>query len=211
MSNKFKVKKTIFYILFLFLSNFINAQKFTSGFGAGGFMSTATYKDSFDSKKTTQMRPGFKVFWLGRINLEGNLSFAPEVGYALKGFRVKNPENSIIEQEVILHYLEFKFIQEYSIKEKVFFKLGPSISVALAGRDKQLSVTNIRSNKPLPFNFAAWGRFEGAVNFSIGTHLPNGWLAEVGLTKGITNIWDGDNGPDVRNFLFGISVAKFIR
>ncbi len=191
--------------------NKATAQSFTSGFGVGGFMSTAQYKDSFDAKKTTSMRPGFKVYWLGRVNIEGNINFAPEVGYAMKGFRVQNPTPSIKEQELIIHYLEFKFIQEYTVKERFFVKIGPSISVALAGRDKQLSIGNIRSNNPIPFNFAAWGRFEGAVNISVGTHFGSGWLAEIGTTKGISNIWDGDDGPNVKNVLYGISIAKFLQ
>ena len=190
--------------------NKLTAQKFSSGFGVGGFMSTAQFKDSFGVNKSTSMRPGFKIYWAGRVNLEGNINFSPEIGYAMKGFRVKNPEASIAEQELILHYLEFKFIQEYTIKERFFVKLGPSISVAVSGRDKQLSYLNQRSNNPIPFNFAAWGRFEGAVNLSIGTHFGSGWLAEIGTTKGISNIWDGDNGPNVKNVLYGLSVAKYL-
>jgi hypothetical protein len=198
-------------LLIILVPRSIQAQSFASGFGVGGFMSSAQYKDSAKNRYTTNTRLGGRVYWMGRVTLEGNLSFAPEVGYSLKGFRVKNPAPGIQEQEVILHYIEFKFIQEYSFKEKYYFKLGPSISVAVAGRDKQLSSTNVRSNQPLPFNFAAWGRFEGAVNFAVGSHFPNGWIAEIGLTKGFSNIWDGDNGPNVKNYLFGVNIGKFIK
>lgn len=201
----------VIILLSITIPNVINGQSFASGFGIGGFMSSAQYKDSAKLKLSTSSRLGGRIYWMGRVNLEGNLSFAPEVGYSLKGFRVKNPASNIQEQEVILHYIEFKFIQEYSIKEKYYFKLGPSISVAIAGRDKQLSPSNVRTNQPLPFNFAAWGRFEGAVNFAIGTHLSNGWIAEIGLTKGFSNIWDGDNGPNIKNYLFGFNIGKFIK
>jgi hypothetical protein len=205
--------KTKFLILILAIcfSQITLAQKFASGFGVGALMTGGQYKDSFDVKKTTSMRPGFKVYWAGRVNIEGNVNFAPEVGYSMKGFRVKNPNPSIKDQELIIHYLEFKFIQEYTVKERFFVKIGPSISAAIAGRDKQLSATGLRSNDPIPFNFAAWGRFEGAVNLSVGTHFGSGWLAEIGTTKGISNIWDGDEGPNVKNVVFGISIAKYLR
>jgi hypothetical protein len=211
--NILSTGKFLFLTIFIFFlsSSNLKAQKFISAFGVGGQMTSAKYLDSFKVKKPTDYRPGGRLFWTGRINLEGNISFTPEVGYTMKGFRVKNPIPGVAEQEVILHYLEFMFLQEYAFQEKFFIKIGPSISAAFLGRDKQLSIANLRSNKPLAFNFGEWGRFEGSINIGIGTHFGFGWMVEVRMTKGISNIYDGDNGPNVKNSLFGINIAKYLR
>lgn len=205
------MKKIIVIIISIcFISN-TYGQSFASGFGAGLLMTNGTYLDSFDVKKPTTMRPGFKAYWMGRVNLEGNMNISPEIGYTFKGFRVKNPLPGVAEQEIILHYLDFKFIQEYTIKEKYFVKIGPGISVAVAARDKQISTTGLRSNTPLAFNFAAWGRYEGNVSFALGAHLGAGFLVELTATKGISNIYDGDDGPNVKNVVYGIGFGKYLR
>jgi Outer membrane protein beta-barrel domain len=207
---KFRFVRTV-VLLFVFLSTQSTyAQKFISGFGIGGQMTSASYKDSAGNKKTTNFRAGARVYWNGRVNLEGNISFTPEVGYTMKGFRVKNPNSGVTEQELILHYVEFMFLQEYAVKDKFFVKVGPSISAAFAGRDKQLSATNLRSNKPLAFNFAEWGRFEASINLGVGSHFGNGWAVELRATKGVSNIYDGDDGPKVKNILFGINITKYM-
>jgi hypothetical protein len=198
--------------VFITCSSFLAiGQKLHSGFGVSALMCNGNYKDSFKVKKETSMRPGFRVYWAGRINLEGIFNLAPEIGYTFKGFRVKSPFPGVAEQEIILHYIDFRFIQEYTYKDKFFAKIGPSISVAAAGRDKQLSTTNLRSNKPLAFNFAEYGRFEGSVYLGVGAHLFNGFFAEIGVNKGISNLWDGDLGPNIKNITYGISVGKYLR
>ncbi len=202
------------FIIFTFCALFSFqsfAQSFASGFGVAGLMTSGKYLDSLKVQQPTSARPGFKVYWMGRINLEGGVNFSPEVGYSFKGFRVKTPIPQIAEQEIILHYLDFKFIQEYTYKEKYYVKAGPGISVAVSGRDKQLSAGNTRSNTPLAFNFAAWGRFEGTLSFALGAHLGAGFLIEATATKGISNIYDGDLGPNVKSFVYGIAIGKFLR
>jgi hypothetical protein len=201
--------KFIIIVLTLLLSYGANAQSFSHGIGVGAYASGGKYTLFDGTKLETSFRPGGKIYWMGRVLLEGNLSFAPEVGYALKGFRIKNPDPAIKEQEIIFHYLEFKFLQEYAIKEKFYAKLGPSISAAVAGRDKQLSSSNIRSNNKLAFNFAAWGRFEAALNIQLGVHLSNKWVVEIVSTRGFSNLWDGDDGPNVKNNVIGLSIGKY--
>ncbi len=202
------IKYTCFLLLFSIGIN-SNAQKYYSGIGIGAQMTTATYKDTSNTKKTTSFRPGGRLYYMGRINIENNMSFTPELSYTMKGFRVKNPVTGIAEQEVIIHYLEFMFLQELSFYEKYFVKFGPSISAAFLGRDKQLSSSNLRSNNPLPFNFDAWGRFEGVMNLGVGARFGGGYSLELRGSKSISNIFDGDNGPKVKNLLLGISIGKY--
>jgi hypothetical protein len=206
---KIILPKYISFLLLLCISLNSNSQKFYSGIGLGAQMTTASYKDTSNIKKTTTFRPGGRLYYMGRINIENNMSFTPELSYTMKGFRVKNPITGIAEQEIIIHYIEFMFLQELSFYEKYFVKFGPSISAAFLGRDKQLSSTNLRSNNPLPFNFDAWGRFEGVMNLGIGTRLNNGLSLELRASKSISNIYDGDSGPKVKNLLVGISIGKY--
>lgn len=187
------------------------SQRFYSGFGVGGQMTTAKYKDSFGVSKSTSSKYGFRAYWMGRVNLEGNIFFSPEVGYTLKGFTVKSPEAGVAEQEIVLHYFEVKLLQEYTFNEKFFIKVGPSISGAITGNMKSLSTTGLRSNSKLPFNFGAWGRFEACINICGGIHFGNGWIAELALSDGLSSIYDGDDGPKVKNRLVGLSIGKYLR
>lgn len=189
----------------------VQAQKLYTGIGAGAHMTTATYFDTSRNKKATSARPGGRLFFMGKINLEGKISFTPEVSYTMKGFRVKNPQAGIAEQEIILHYFEFMFLQEYSFTDQLYAKIGPSVGGAIIGRDKQLSTSNVRSNKPLAINFGEWGRFEAAVNIGVGLRFGNGFIAEARVAKSINSIYDGDEGPKVKNILFGINVGKYLR
>jgi Outer membrane protein beta-barrel domain len=206
---KVTLLKYICFSILITLGLSSSAQKFYSGVGIGGQMTSASFKDTNNTKKTTTFRPGGRLYYMGRINIENNMSFTPELSYTMKGFRVKNPLTGIAEQEVILHYIEFMFLQEFSFKEKYFVKFGPSISAAFVGRDKQLSASNVRSNVPLPFNFDAWGRFEGVMNISIGTRFNGGYSLELRASKSISNIYDGDKGPKVKNILIGLSFGKY--
>jgi hypothetical protein len=187
------------------------AQRLYSGFGVGGQMSTASYKDSTGLKKTTSSKYGIRAYWMGRVNLEGNIYFSPEVGYTLKGFKVASPESGIASQEITLHYFEIKLLQEYVFKDKFFLRIGPSISGALGGTNKTVSNTGLRATGKLPFNFDGWGRFEACINLGAGIHFNNGWSADLTLSDGLTNIFDGDGGPKVKNRLVGINISKLLR
>jgi hypothetical protein len=206
------IKKYLVITFLLILSSSqLSAQRLLSGYGVGAHVSTASFKDSTDARKTTSFRPGFRAFWMGRVALEGIIYFAPEVGYSMKGFRVKNPYNGVSEQEIIVHTIEFLALQEYAINDKFYVKLGPSISAAFAGRDKQLSSTGLRSNAKLGFSFATWGRFEGAITIATGAHFGNGWIAELRMNRGISNNWDGDNGPNIKSRYYGITLGKYLK
>jgi hypothetical protein len=207
-----RLRRSILLIIIVF-STFqaAKAQRLYSGFGLGGQITNGSYKDSLGVKRTTTPKYGFRAFWLGRVNLEGNIHFSPEVGYTLKSFKITNPESGIASQELTLHYFEIKILQEYVFKEKYFVKVGPSLSAAISGTNKTVSTTGLRASGKLPFNFDAWGRFEACINVGFGMRFANGWAAELGISNGLTNIYDGDSGPTVKNKLAGISVSKLLR
>ena len=186
------------------------AQKLSTGFGIGTQLSKASYTDTFKNKLPTTYRPGLRVYALGRINLEGNIFFSPEVSYTMKGFKIDKPNVGVAQQEITVHYIEFKLLQEYTFMQKYFAKIGPSIGGAIYGRDKQISTANLKSSKPLNFDFAAWSRFEASIDISVGAHFGSGWIAELRYSKGTSNIYDGDDGPRVKNQGIGISIAKYL-
>jgi Outer membrane protein beta-barrel domain len=173
--------------------------------------STGRFKDSLKVKKDVSARYGFRTFWMGRVNVEGPIYFSPEVGYTFKGFTVKQPEAGIAEQEVLLHYFDILLLQEYIVNEKFFIKVGPSLSGALFGKLKKISTTGLRSNEDIPFNFAAWSRFEAAIHLGVGVHFGNGWVGELRLSDGLSNLFDGDGGPNIKTRFVGIQVGKYLR
>jgi hypothetical protein len=197
--------------LFLLVFQGAGAQRLYSGFGAGAHMSTARYRDSFDVKKTTEWRPGARVYWMGKVNVEGGISFIPEVGYTFKGFKVKAPQTGVAEQEITYHYLDVTVLQEYVFRDFFFIRVGPSISGAITAYNKTISTTGLRASGKLPLNFGAWSRFEATIHLGVGANFNNGWMAELRLTDGLSNIYDGDDGPKVRNRTLGIQISKLLR
>lgn len=196
---------------FLFFVVEANAQKLYSGFGLGGLYTSGRYKDSSGVKKDVSARYGSRVFWMGRLNIEGGIFFSPEVGYTFKGFTVKNPETGVAEREIVLHYFDILLLQEYVINDMFFLKIGPSLSGAITGRSKSLSTGNLRTNEKLAFNFAAWSRFEATIQLGIGKHFGNGWTGELRISDGLSNIYSGDVGPNVRTRFIGVQVGKYLR
>lgn len=191
--------------------NKANAQKLYSGFGLSGLYTSARFADSFDVKKTVSGGYGFRTFWMGRVHIEGSIYFSPEVGYTFKSFTVKNPASGVAEQEFLLHYFDILLLQEYVVNDKFFIKFGPSLAGAISGKTKSVSVTGLRSNEKLPFNFAAWSRFEATIQLGVGYHFGNGWTGELRISDGLSNLYDGDIGPNVKTRFVGVTLGKYLR
>ncbi|MBL7728261.1 MAG: outer membrane beta-barrel protein [Dinghuibacter sp.] len=209
-------KKAVRFVLavitcLLFIAAEANAQRLYSGFGLAGLYTTGRYKDTLGVKKDVTGRYGMRAFWMGRINIEGSIFFSPEVGYTFKGFKVKSPETGVADREIILHYFDILLMQEYVINDLFFVKIGPSLSGAIAGRSKSLSTDGQRKNEPLPFNFAAWSRFDATILLGVGKHFGNGWTGEIRLSDGLSNIYSGDIGPNVKTRYFGVQFGKYLR
>jgi hypothetical protein len=202
---------TVVVICLLSFVQEAHSQRLYSGFGISGIYSTGRFKDSFQVKKDVSGRFGFRTFWMGRINIEGPIYFSPEVGYTFKGFKVKNPGGNIAEQEVLLHYFDILLLQEYVINESFYLKIGPSLAGAISGKSKTISNTGLRTTEKLPFNFAAWSRFEATIQIGAGMHFGNGWLGELRLSDGLSNLYDGDKGPNVKTRFIGVHIGKYIR
>jgi hypothetical protein len=202
---------TIAAVCLLLFAGEASAQSLYSGFGMAGLYTTGRYKDTMKVKKDVSARFGFRTFWMGRLNIEGVIFFAPEVGYSFKGFKVKNPSSGVAEQEILLHYLDIVLLQEYVVSEKFFIKVGPSLSGAISGKSKSVSTTGLRTTEKLAFNFAAWSRFEATIQLGLGMHFGNGWSGELRLADGLNNIFDGDLGPNVKTRFAGIHIGKYLR
>lgn len=189
----------------------VNAQKLYSGFGISGLYSTGRYSDSFKVKKDVTGRYGFRTFWMGRVHIEGSIYFSPEVGYTFKGFKVKNPNPGVAEQEFLLHYFDILLLQEYVVNDQFFIKIGPSLAGAISGKTKSISTGGLRSTEKLAYNFAAWSRFEATIQLGVGYHFGNGWTGELRLSDGLSNLYDGDIGPKVKTRFIGINFGKYLR
>jgi hypothetical protein len=186
------------------------AQRFYHGFHAGVHGSTAFYKDTAGVKKDTKFKYGVNAGYMGRVFVDYGLYFTPEIMYSYKGFEVASPSSLLAKQEIRTHYIEIKALAELMFKRKYFIKFGPSIGVAVTGTNNELSTTNLRKKENQRFNFSEWSRFDFGATINVGMHLDKGYVISINTNTGISNLWDGDLGPNVKNSVYGVSVGKYL-
>lgn len=198
------------FILLTLCVNAVQAQRFYKGLSLGVQATKAQYFDSV-TKKPTTFQQGARIAFLGKINLEGKLSFAPEIAISSKGFKVANPVIGKKEQTITAYSVDVILMQEYAFTKQFYAKIGPSFTGIINGKQVDVSTSGTVTSKKLPMNFGEWSRFDAEINVALGINLPKNFLVELRAAKSLSNAWNGDDNKNVKHIIYGLSVGKYLR
>lgn len=171
-------------------------------------------------EQKTSYKPGFQLGVNFKIPIEGNLSFAPEAFYSMKGYKVKYnistfpPDEDAIDNNTTFHNVELAFPLQLDFGNKPshwFFRAGPSLDFQLFGREEFNTSSNGKIKRNIPFGFDKYGHFSANCLLHLGYEMSNDFFVFAQYTYGMANISNKDGGPQVKHRAFGITIGKFIK
>ncbi|MFT3908563.1 MAG: porin family protein [Ferruginibacter sp.] len=214
------MKKIILFAFISFLSMASYAQ-FSFGPQVGVNFGFGHEKDDYFNSLTSQ---GVLVSDLARIGFTGGLvadigfgkiSFRPEINYVQKGSKTDFGVGNDVYRKWNLNYVEIPLNVVYNLKiprlGKVFFGLGPAVSMGIGGKIKEKDVNGERSYKvkfdgeknPTDYKLHLKGLDIGA-NVLAGIQLKMGFFGRIGFTYDFVNLFPNktyvDGNGNVNDF-----------
>ena len=92
----------------------------------------------------------------------------------------------------------------------MFIKAGPSFDLLLTGREKFETKTSGTVSRNMKFGFQEYGHFSANILLQLGYETAGGFLVFAQYTHGLANISNFDEGPKIRNRVYGLSIGKYI-
>jgi hypothetical protein len=186
----------------------------------GGPQATSAHYTIGGKKQKTSYKPGVQLGVNAKIPIEGNLSFAPEAFYSMKGYKVVYnafsfpPDPLATDNNTTFHNFELAFPLQYDFgasENHWFFRTGPSLDFQLFGKEKFNTSSGEKEDRNLPFGFDKYGHFSANWLLHLGLEMKNGFFIFGQYTYGLANISNKDGGPQIKHRVFGVTVGKFIR
>lgn len=195
-----------------------HAQVQFAGF-AGPQASSARYLVR-DARQPTQYKFGGMAGVAAKVEFDNQLYFFPSVFYTLKGYKVtlKNsafpPTELATNNNVSVHTVEIAPLFHFDFNRKLahfFVRFGPSVDVAIAGREKFDTVSTAGNkasvNRPMKFAFTEYGRFTAQANLHFGYETGNGLMMFAFYQRGFGSMNNHDGGPKIFHRILGVSVG----
>ena len=186
----------------------------------GGLQATSANYTIGGKKQKTSYKPGIQLGANFKIPIEGNLSFAPELFYSMKGYKVKYnlymypPDPTAIDNNTTFHNIELAFPLQYDFGKgdnHWFFRAGPSLDFQFFGREEFNTNADEKMKRNIPFGYDKYGHYSANLLLHLGYEMSNGFFIFGQYTNGVANISNKDEGPQIKHRAFGITVGKFIR
>lgn len=215
------MKKTCLLLLVVFTTQAILAQ---SEFGviAGGQTTWASYTtpepDLGKTKQKTEMKYGFQLGGIMKMQFEGRLYFAPTVFYSMKGYKVKltrpsyPPDSAAIDNDVTIHTLEIAPMLQYNFSSEpghFFIKAGPSFDIQMMGKEKFNKTGGGSVSRNMKFGFNDYGYLGANLLLHVGYETSSGLVIFGHYTHGVGSIVNTDSGPRIFHRAAGISIGKY--
>jgi hypothetical protein len=200
----------------LLVATVVTAQ---TSFGIfGGPQSTSARYTIDGTVQKTNYKYGYQggIFW--DITLEGNIHFAPQLFYSLKGYKVTYnkpaypPDVTATDNNVRLHTFEILPMFQFNFSKKpdhFFIKMGPSMDIQLYGNEKFHLLNGNMVSRSMRFGNADYGRFGANLVGHLGYEIRSGYIFFVHYSYGIGSINNADDGPRIWHRVLGFSIGKY--
>lgn len=189
---------------------------------AGGQTTWASYStpeaNLGKTKQKTDMKYGFQLGGIMKVQFEGQLYFAPAVFYSLKGYKVTltrpsfPPDSAAIDNDVTLHTFEIAPLLQYNFSSNpghFFVKAGPSFDIQMTGKEKFNKSGGGSVSRNMKFGFGDYGYLGANLLLHLGYETSSGLVIFGHYTHGVGSIVNTDNGPRIVHRAAGITVGKY--
>ncbi len=160
---------------------------------------------------------GLTAGFIADIPFTENFSFQPALNYVQKGYKVEVADENY-KDKLTLHYVEIPLnilFKPQMQKVQFFVGAGPSIALALSGKEKEEDNGSIETykykfgNNPDEHDMK---RLDFGANFITGIETKSGFLVAVNYNLGLSNVAPGnsDDGT-IKNRYFGFKVGYLLK
>ena len=186
---------------------------------AGPQMTTASYKAA-SIKQSTEPKYGFFAGAAWKVPFENKLSFAPEVFYSMKGYKVVfnrfiyPPGPEAKDNNTSIHCHELAGLLQLDLGTEpshFFFKGGLSLDFQLYGKEKFNTTTGSTVDRKIKYDFGAYGRYSANSIFQLGYETSSGFFIAGRYSYGLANINNADEGPNIHHIVYGVSVGAYLK
>lgn len=187
------------------------------GIFAGPQKTTARYLVR-DEKQETSYKNGLQGGVMMKVPFENQLYFSPAIYYSSKGYRVSlkqptyPPGENAVGDDVRVHVIEIAPLLNIDLsthENHLFVRFGPSIDVAISGKEHIFQNDGKEVTQSMKFANTAYGRFTSAANVQVGYEFKSGFFMHAHYAQGLGSMNNADLGPIIRHRLFGVSVGAF--
>ena len=192
------------------------------GIMAGGQTTWASYStpeiNLGKTKQKTDMKYGFQLGGMMKVQFEGRLFFSPIAFYSLKGYKVTltrpsfPPDTAAIDNDVTLHTFEIAPLLQYNFSSNpghFFIKAGPSFDIQMTGKEKFNKTGGGSVSRNMKFGFGDYGYLGANLLLHLGYETGSGLIIYGHYTHGVGSIVNTDNGPRIIHRAAGISIGKY--
>lgn len=207
--------KFIYSVFILVISLSANGQHLFGLFG-GPQITDVRYMIE-GQKQETSLKYGVNIGALMKFHVENKLCFSPSVMYNLRGYDVKfakpslPPDASAVDNNTNFHTLELGFLLQHDFsydQDHWFFRLGPSLDLALFGKEKY-NTSSSYVNRKMVFGFGDYGHYLVSAIAQFGYESKSGFFTYGHYNYSLVSMNNVDNGPKIGNRAAGITFGKY--
>jgi hypothetical protein len=212
-----KTMKKIFTLSVCLCSVLFSFGQIKYGFFAGPQKTVARYLVR-DELQETSWKNGLQGGVMLKVPFENQLYFSPAIYYSSKGYRVSlkdsvyPPGEDVVGNDVRVHAIEIAPLLNIDLSKDqnhLFVRFGPSVDVAIGGREHMFLNDGKEVEQSMKFANTAYCRFTTAANVQFGFESQSGLFVYAHYAHGLGSMNNADLGPIIRHRLFGISVGAF--
>jgi hypothetical protein len=200
-------------LVILLASGYVNAQT-RIGISAGPAFASITAKSEGISISSPKLKLGFTAGLFADAPLSSNFSFHPEVNFVQKGSIWKEGSE---KDKLDINYIEvpMNFVYNVTQHDGFFIGAGPSLGIAISGREKYTDKDYPENNSNDKITFGSseddMKRTDFGANFLAGYKLAGGITIAANYNLGLGNIANKSDVPEddgtVRNRYFSIKIG----
>jgi hypothetical protein len=210
--------KTTALLILTVIAVSTHAQKPAFGIFAGPQATTAKYSVR-GIKQPTEYKYGFHLGGMLKVPFEGKLYFAPGAFYSLKGYKVTlndkafPPDTTANDNNTTLHTFELAALLQFDFGKQashLFIRVGPSIDIQVAGKEKFNTKNGEVVNRNMKFGFDNYGYVGANILLQFGYEMKQGISIAALYGHGIGSINNADYGPSIRHRAYGLTLCKYL-
>ncbi|MET0634731.1 MAG: porin family protein [Chitinophagaceae bacterium] len=186
----------------------------------GGPQITSAFFSVNGKEQHVTAKPGFHIGTGLKVPFENHLYFAPTLFYSLKGYKVTltepatPPEPTATSNETRIHTLEIAPMLQYDLTMKashLYFKVGPSIDVQLAGRETIIFEDKSETTGKMKYGFNNYGYVGANILAQFGYENKSGFIMAATFSHGLGSINNIDYGARILHQVISLSFGKYIK
>ncbi|MDX1937765.1 MAG: porin family protein [Flavihumibacter sp.] len=167
-----------------------------------------------DEKIASGSLPGLNIGIATRVPIDKQVYFAPGFHYTIKAYSIA-ATSTAPQKDYRFTYLELPVLLQINFSEDAeqgaYFKIGPSLGLAIKGKETfKNSFGNVTNNK-LKFSFGEYGYADAAAHAFLGYTFKGGFFAEAGIVQNLGSISNDDFGPKITPRQLTVNLGYFIK